>query len=106
MGKYDPLGDYLRRQRGRDIELSFREIERKIGALLPNAAARTEWWSGTGDAGSREVQKMVWRAAGYEAALLPDDRVSFQSRDDAVATEAAEAAAAAEEGQAPKSKAI
>lgn len=77
MAKYDPLRDYLLRQRADDIALSFREIERKLGYLLPNSAARPDWWAGIGKPGSREVQKQAWRSAGFEASLIGEDRVRF-----------------------------
>lgn len=37
MGKYDPLRDYLCRQKARELELTFVEIERRLGYLLPNS---------------------------------------------------------------------
>lgn len=81
MAKYDPLRDYLIRQRGADIELTFRDIERKLGYMLPNVAARAEWWASPGEPGPREVQKQAWRAAGYDASLFPgEERVRFSRR--------------------------
>ena len=38
MGKYDPLRDHLRRQKADEFDLTFQEIERKLGAMLPNSA--------------------------------------------------------------------
>lgn len=46
MGKYDPLRDYLRRQRAQEFELTFGEIERRLGAMLPKGAERAQWWAG------------------------------------------------------------
>lgn len=78
MAKYDPLRDYLLRQRAAEVDLSFREIERKLGYMLPNMAARPEWWASAGEPGPREVQKQAWRAAGYDACLVGEDRVQFR----------------------------
>ncbi|CAN5391364.1 hypothetical protein BH09PSE1_BH09PSE1_02190 [soil metagenome] len=80
MAKYDPLRDYLLRRRLPEIELSFREIEAKIGYMLPNIATSKDWWSCPGEPGPREVQKIAWRAAGYDAALLSQERVRFSRR--------------------------
>ncbi len=43
MGKYDPLGTYLRRQKADVVDLSFLDIERKLGAMLPKAALAESW---------------------------------------------------------------
>lgn len=77
MAKYDPLRDYLRRLRPDAIDMSFREIEAKIGYMLPNIAASPDWWTCLGEPGPKEVQKMAWRSAGYDAELFGDDRVRF-----------------------------
>jgi len=77
MAKYDPLRDYLRRQRAGELDLTFREIEAKIGYMLPNIAASAEWWACPGEPGPRDVQKIAWRAAGFDAELLGGDRVRF-----------------------------
>jgi len=77
MGKYDGLRRYLRRKRQPEMELSFNDIERMIGALLPKAARERQWWTGEPDAA---VQRIAWRAAGYEAALMGQDRVVFRRR--------------------------
>jgi hypothetical protein len=37
MAKYDPLRDYLRKQKLDEFELTFAEMERKIGYMLPRA---------------------------------------------------------------------
>lgn len=80
MAKYDPLREYLRRQRATELDLSFREIERKLGYMLPNMAARPEWWATAGEPGPREVQKQAWRAAGFDARLVGEERVQFRRR--------------------------
>lgn len=75
MGKYDPLGRHLRRQKGAIYEMSFRDIERVLGALLPRAAYRPQWWASEApDAAHRAA----WMAAGYEAdADVAAERVRF-----------------------------
>ena len=45
MPKYTPLYDYLRRKPGAAIELSFTEIERVLGSMLPKSASRPQWWA-------------------------------------------------------------
>jgi hypothetical protein len=77
MGKYDGLRRYLRRKRQPEMELSFNDIERMTGALLPKAARERQWWTGEPDAA---VQRIAWRDAGYEAALMGQDRVIFRRR--------------------------
>jgi hypothetical protein len=49
LGKYDPLRDYFRTQARSDMTLSFREIEKIIGAPLPNNALRARWWANEAD---------------------------------------------------------
>lgn len=80
MGKYDPLRDHLKRQRTADFEMSFAEIERLIGAMLPNSAARPQWLANnvTGP-DTTHVQRNAWRDADYDAFLIAGrDRVRFE----------------------------
>jgi hypothetical protein len=82
MTKYDPLSDYLRRKKDVVVELSFTDIERVIGAMLPKRALLPEWWA-NGTPGTEHLQSRAWREAGYEAFLLKGkDRVLFQRRTD------------------------
>ena len=82
MGKYDPLRDYLKRQKAHEFELTFVEIERKLGAMLPNSANHPQWWATVGDANATHVQREAWRAAGFEAFLIAGkDRVRFSRVD-------------------------
>jgi hypothetical protein len=79
MGKYDPLRDYLRRQRTAEVELSFAEIERLLAAMLPNSASTPQWWSNVKDLHTTHVQRDAWRDAGYDAFLITGrDRVRFR----------------------------
>lgn len=79
MGKYDPLRDYLKRQKADAFELTFAEIERRLGALLPNSAALPQWWANEAAPLSTHVQCCAWRDAGFEAFLVKGaDRVRFR----------------------------
>jgi hypothetical protein len=79
MAKYDPLCGHLRRQRQDEFELSFAEIERVLGAMLPKSAARQQWWANVADPDTSHVQRNAWRDAGYDAFLIAGkDRVRFK----------------------------
>lgn len=79
MGKYDPLYGHLRRQRLDEFEMTFAEIERILGALLPKSASLPQWWSNVTDASTTHVQRRAWGAAGYDAFLIAGrDRVRFR----------------------------
>jgi len=78
MGKYDPLRDLLKRQRDTELELTFAEIERIIGGMLPNSAARPQWWANVKDPDTTDVQRNAWQDAGYDALLIAGrDQVRF-----------------------------
>jgi hypothetical protein len=78
MAKYDPLRDYLRRQRAAAVEMSFVEIERKLGYMLPKSANFPHWWDGSTNDDRRQVQRQAWAEAGYAAVLnLGGDSVTF-----------------------------
>lgn len=79
MGKYDPLRDYLRRQKTAEFELSFVEIERKLGYMLPNSASLPQWWANATSPQDRHVQRKAWGDAGYDAFLIAGaERVRFR----------------------------
>ncbi len=81
MAKYDPLRRFLSRNKHAEIELSFAEIERIIGAMLPKSAARPQWWANEISEDSRHVQSRAWRDAGCEAyPVLDAERVRFRRR--------------------------
>ncbi|WOB79921.1 toxin-antitoxin system, antitoxin component [Brevundimonas nasdae] len=44
MAKYAPLASYLRRQKRAEVDLTFRDIERIVGGILPKAATADGWW--------------------------------------------------------------
>jgi hypothetical protein len=63
MSKYSPLGDYLRKQRTARIPMTFAEIERLIGAKLPNSQRYPAWWSNNP---FNNVMTQVWLDAGFK----------------------------------------
>lgn len=64
MAKYEPLVRYLRRQKAAEVDLSFRDIERIVGGLLPKASADLKWWD-VGDGPTAPPQQRAFAAAGY-----------------------------------------
>jgi hypothetical protein len=62
MSKYDPLGLYLRKQRTSRVPMTFGEIERLIGAKLPNSQRYPAWWSNNP---FNNVMTKVWLEAGF-----------------------------------------
>jgi len=76
MGKYDALRDHLKTHRLREVQLSFRELEKLIGEALPASAVRPQWWAN--QKGGTRPQRDAWRDAGYEAFLIKGtDKVRF-----------------------------
>jgi hypothetical protein len=63
MGKYEPLGAYLRKQRGTLIPMTFAEIERVIGTKLPSSQRYPAWWS---NSTTNNVMTQVWLDAGFQ----------------------------------------
>jgi hypothetical protein len=79
MSKYAPLRDYLMRQRHREFDMTFREVEAVIGAPLPSSAARPQWWANVNDQATTHVQREAWRSAGYDVFLISgSDKVRFR----------------------------
>ena len=78
MSKYAPLRTYLKRQKLSEIVLTFGQIEDIINAPLPNYAGKPQWWANIVNPERGHVQREAWRAAGYDAFLLPLSRVKFQ----------------------------
>jgi hypothetical protein len=65
MGKYEPLADFLRKQRNDQIALTFGEIERIVGFKLPlSAKEHRAWWSNNP---SNSVMTKAWLSAGFES---------------------------------------
>lgn len=81
MRKYDALSGHLRRQTADELEMTFTEIERVIGAMLPKSASRPQWWANVTDADTTHVQRAAWGGAGFDAFLIAGaDRVKFRRR--------------------------
>lgn len=77
MAKYEPLVRYLRRQKTAEVELSFRDIERIVGGLLPKASNNLQWWRAE-DADSAQPQQRAFAQSGFSP--LPElraERVRF-----------------------------
>jgi hypothetical protein len=68
MGKYEPLGTFLRDQRTEEVQLTFDEIEKITGVKLPpKAQHHRAWWSNNA---SNNVMTKVWLDAGFESAQV------------------------------------
>ncbi len=81
MSKYRPLQDYLRRQNGQRVELSFLEIERIIGGELPPSAYAPRWWISAPSSRRHALWQNAWHNEGYVATLLQGaDRVEFRKQ--------------------------
>jgi hypothetical protein len=73
VGKYSRLGEFLRAQRGKEVPMTFAEIERVIGSKLPpNSPQYPAWWSNNP---SNNVMTKVWLAAGFRT-----EQVDIKSR--------------------------
>jgi hypothetical protein len=73
MGKYEPLSDFLRKQRTDQILLTFAEIERIVGFKLPRSAKEYRaWWSNNP---SNSVMTKAWLDAGFQS-----EQVDMESR--------------------------
>lgn len=76
MGKYTPLTEWLGRQPGPSVELTFAEIERILNAKLPPTSRQhfTSW-----DNRSGGIQN-AWLNAGWETVMvdLENEKVKFQ----------------------------
>ena len=66
MPKYAPLATFLRRQKQTTVTLTFRDIERIVGALLPKAATADGWWR-EGPSGPSAPQHIALAEAGFVA---------------------------------------
>ncbi len=66
MPKYAPLAAFLRRQKRAEVDLTFRDIERIVGGILPKAAAVDGWWRADPE-GSLMPQHIAFADAGFVA---------------------------------------
>jgi hypothetical protein len=68
MGKYQPLGSFLRDQHAAEVPMTFREIEKVTGVKLPpKAQHHRAWWSNNA---ANNVMTKVWLDAGFESAQV------------------------------------
>jgi hypothetical protein len=86
MGKYDLLGQFLRRwaarNSARELELSTMQIESIIRAMLPKRALEPGWWNSQAARARGDIQVRAWLDAGFEARLAADrEHVLFMRRD-------------------------
>ena len=66
MAKYAPLAAFLRRQKSAEVDLSFRDIERIVGGILPKAASLEVWWR-VDTARAPMPQHLAFADAGFVA---------------------------------------
>jgi hypothetical protein len=66
MPKYAPLAAFLRRQKRAEVDLTFRDIERIVGGILPKAAAVDGWWRAD-PSGPMMPQHTAFADAGFVA---------------------------------------
>lgn len=65
MGKYEPLTEFLRKQRNERVAVTFAEIERVVGFKLPRSATEHRaWWSNNP---SNSVMTKAWLEAGFQS---------------------------------------
>ena len=87
MSKYEPLGQFLRKQRTQEVPLTFRQIEKITGVKLPpKAQHHRAWWSNNPN---NNVMTKVWLAAGFESAQVDMEGRKLVFRRIAKATEPA-----------------
>ena len=73
MGKYSPLRVFLETQGKDRIAMSFDEIERLLGEMLPASKKYPAWWSNNP---SNNPMTKEWLAAGFETGEVDVGRES------------------------------
>lgn len=73
VGVYDPLGDYLRRNGGALIPMSFAQVAAAAGHRLPASAYKHRPWWANEERGHSHAK--AWLSAGYET-----EQVDMQSK--------------------------
>src|SRR5256885_3375829 len=63
MSQYDPLGEFLRKQRATLVPMTFAEIEHVVGTKLPKSQRYPAWWSNNP---WNNVMTQIWLDAGFE----------------------------------------
>jgi hypothetical protein len=64
MARYEPLGQYLKKNGSGRIAMTFREVEAVIGRRLPASAYRHRPWWANEERGHSHAK--AWLGAGYE----------------------------------------
>jgi|SRR5688572_25066028 hypothetical protein len=71
VGKYEPLGNFLRKQTADEVKVSFEQIERIIGDKLPASAhEHRAWWSNNPN---NSVMTKAWIEAGFHSEQVDMD---------------------------------
>lgn len=82
MGKYAPLAASLSRQKAPEIEMTFRDLERVVGRLLPKAATQSSWWDEAETGADDSPQTRAWQSAGFRPVVdLKSEHVRFERID-------------------------
>ncbi len=63
MGKYEPLTRFLEARNTAEVPMSFKEIEKVLGATLPPSKQYPAWWSNNP---SNNVMTKAWLEAGFQ----------------------------------------
>jgi hypothetical protein len=71
--RFEPLYDFLMKEKRLDFVLTFEEIEEILGFGLPRSADRAEWWD-DGTAEHPKMQAEAIRQAGYDSRRMPDGK--------------------------------
>ena len=66
--KFEPLRDYLLKEKRIDFVLTFEEI---LGFALPRSAQRAEWWDDD-TLHHPKLQRQAIREGGYDSRRTPD----------------------------------
>jgi hypothetical protein len=82
MSKYDPLGQFLKKQNSEMVPMTFREIERVTGTRLPASKRYPAWWSNNA---WNNVMTKVWLEAGFRSEQVDVARERLVFRRDAAA---------------------
>ena len=78
MTKYQPLKEYLEKNRRPQIPMTFHQIEELIGDKLPSSARKHRpWWSNNP---SNSVITHAWLKAGYKATKvnMKEEKLIFE----------------------------
>ena len=88
MGKYSPLGTFLKAQVKEQVPMTFAEIEELLGEKLPASKQYPAWWSNNP---SNNPMTKEWLAAGFqtEAVNIAGERLVFRKAGGPAQTEAA-----------------